>query len=186
MATPLTKPLTRQVQHDGRSYRVTLSISGVTIVEKGRRLGMNFAWAELIRTGAESGRDAPASAAEPTNQHNRLGMPDVVAADVLLLLVRVGETAKEASALIERASELPMVLAQQRVPPRLAEFEQGDWHVEPLLTTKQVGEILNVSTRAVRGLPLKSIDVGGQVRYRRAEVRRFMTSFEKDRTGRYR
>jgi hypothetical protein len=54
------------------------------------------------------------------------------------------------------------------------------------LTTKQVGEILNVSTRAVRGLPLKSIDVGGQVRYRRAELRRFMTSLEKDRTGRYR
>jgi hypothetical protein len=113
-------------------------------------------------------------------------MPDVVAADVLLHLARINETVQATSALIEGASELPGILARHRKPPRTADFEKGDWHVEPLLPTKQVAELLGVSTRRVRALPIRSIDVGGDVRYRRAELRRFLTSQERTEVNRFR
>jgi hypothetical protein len=177
MATALTKPLTRLIEHNGRSYRVTLSSTGVHVAEKGRRRGTNVAWDEIL---AKDEPSAPAADVPSGATSGRLGMPEIVAADVLLLLSRVDETVKEASGLIEGASALPGILARQRVPLRPTDFEQGDWHVEPLLTTKQVSQLLSVSTRRVRALPLRSIEVGGQTRFRRSELRRFLTSSEKE------
>lgn len=48
MATKLDKPVKRELEIDGRSYRVTLSPEGVTVVEKGRRKGQFLSWTAFV------------------------------------------------------------------------------------------------------------------------------------------
>lgn len=48
MATKLDKPIKRELEIDGRSYMVTLSPEGVTVVEKGRRKGQSLAWTAFV------------------------------------------------------------------------------------------------------------------------------------------
>ena len=48
MATRLTRPLKREIEHDGRLYTVTLSADGVTVVPKGKRKGQFLAWSAII------------------------------------------------------------------------------------------------------------------------------------------
>ena len=62
MATKLSKQLKREIEVDGRPYMVTLSPEGVKLTEKGKRLGREHSWKELIGAGAAgggSGADAP-------------------------------------------------------------------------------------------------------------------------------
>ncbi len=53
MATKLSKQLKREIEVDGRPYMVTLSPDGVKLTEKGKRLGREHSWKELI--GSEGG-----------------------------------------------------------------------------------------------------------------------------------
>jgi hypothetical protein len=46
--TPLAKTLKRALLIDGRDYVVTLSPDALKITEKGRRLGLELRWADLI------------------------------------------------------------------------------------------------------------------------------------------
>jgi hypothetical protein len=46
--TPLEKTLKRALRIDGRDYVVTLTPDAVKITEKGRRLGLELPWADLI------------------------------------------------------------------------------------------------------------------------------------------
>lgn len=48
MTTPLDKPLKRELQIEGRAYTVTLSPEGLKLVEKGRRLGQELRWRDLV------------------------------------------------------------------------------------------------------------------------------------------
>ena len=52
MATKLSKQLKREIEVDGRPYMVTLSPEGVKLTEKGKRLGREHSWKELIGSGA--------------------------------------------------------------------------------------------------------------------------------------
>jgi hypothetical protein len=52
MATKLSKQLKREIEVDGRPYMVTLSPDGVKLTEKGKRLGREHSWKELIGNGA--------------------------------------------------------------------------------------------------------------------------------------
>ena len=52
MATKLSKQLKREIEVDGRPYMVTLSPEGVKLTEKGKRLGREHSWKELIGNGA--------------------------------------------------------------------------------------------------------------------------------------
>lgn len=174
MATVLKTALTRMVEHNGEWYRIVLSESGLRCSVKGRQRSWQFTWSELLedrdaeRTRATATRATPAPPA--------LGMPPIVAADVLVLMRRAGESLTEASLLITNASDLPATLAAHREPPERAERERSDWFIEPLLTLRQVSELLNVSSRRVRTLGLKAIDLDGQIRYHPAEVRRYITA----------
>ncbi|HTL19701.1 MAG TPA: hypothetical protein VL220_03195 [Steroidobacteraceae bacterium] len=60
MATKLSKQLKREIEVDGRPYMVTLSPDGVKLTEKGKRLGREHSWKELIGDGAGA---TPASTA---------------------------------------------------------------------------------------------------------------------------
>jgi len=53
MATKLNKLLKREIDVDGKPYMVTLSPAGVKLTEKGKRLGREHTWKDLL--GADSG-----------------------------------------------------------------------------------------------------------------------------------
>jgi hypothetical protein len=48
MATKLNKQLKREIDVDGKPYMVTLSPEGVKLTEKGKRLGREHTWKELL------------------------------------------------------------------------------------------------------------------------------------------
>lgn len=50
--TPLDKPLRRELDIDGRAYTITLDPERLKVVEKGRRKGIELAWADLINGDA--------------------------------------------------------------------------------------------------------------------------------------
>jgi hypothetical protein len=53
VATPLDKPLKRELEIDGKSYMLTLTPDGVKITEKGRRLGREMSWRDLLSGDAQ-------------------------------------------------------------------------------------------------------------------------------------
>ena len=48
MATKLNKVLKREIEVDGKPYMVALSPEGVKLTEKGKRLGRELTWKELV------------------------------------------------------------------------------------------------------------------------------------------
>jgi hypothetical protein len=60
MATKLNKVLKREIDVEGKPYMVTLSPEGLKLTEKGKRLGREHTWKDLL--GADSAASAPSSA----------------------------------------------------------------------------------------------------------------------------
>jgi hypothetical protein len=48
MATKLNKVLKREIEVDGKPYMVALSPEGVKLTEKGKRLGREHSWKNLL------------------------------------------------------------------------------------------------------------------------------------------
>jgi hypothetical protein len=48
MTTPLTKPLKRELQINGRAFVVTLSAEGIKLTLKGKRKGQELLWNDLV------------------------------------------------------------------------------------------------------------------------------------------
>ena len=48
MPVKLTRPLKREIQHDGAPYTVTVSAEGVAVVPKGKRKGHFLSWGAII------------------------------------------------------------------------------------------------------------------------------------------
>jgi hypothetical protein len=48
MATKLNKQLKREIDVDGKPFMVTLSPGGLKLTEKGKRLGRELTWKDLI------------------------------------------------------------------------------------------------------------------------------------------
>jgi hypothetical protein len=46
--TPLDKPLRRELLIDGRAYTLTIDPDRLKLVPKGRRKGLELAWADLV------------------------------------------------------------------------------------------------------------------------------------------
>jgi hypothetical protein len=59
MATKLNKQLKREIEVDAKPYMVTLSPEGLKLTEKGKRLGKELTWKELIGGGSTAGSDLP-------------------------------------------------------------------------------------------------------------------------------
>lgn len=112
MTTPLRKALAREVVHSGVSYRVVVSADGLRVTPKGGRRGVALSWDDVLNGREEQSTKADNQASQLSDavtkpSSRKLGMADVVAADVLILLQRANETLSDAAALIDRASELP-------------------------------------------------------------------------------
>jgi hypothetical protein len=52
MATKLNKQLKREIEIDGKPHMVTLAPEGLKLTEKGKRLGKELTWKELLGGGA--------------------------------------------------------------------------------------------------------------------------------------
>jgi len=65
MATKLNKMLKREIDVDGKPYMVTLSPEGVKLTEKGKRLGREHTWKDLL--GSEAGGGAGGGGAPPSD-----------------------------------------------------------------------------------------------------------------------
>jgi hypothetical protein len=63
MATKLNKQLKREIEIDGKPYMVTLSPEGVKLTEKGKRLGKEVTWKELVTGDVELSNTLSASLA---------------------------------------------------------------------------------------------------------------------------
>jgi len=61
MATKLNKQLKREIEIDGKPYMVTLSPEGVKLTEKGKRLGKEVTWKELVSGDVELSNTLSAS-----------------------------------------------------------------------------------------------------------------------------
>ena len=57
MTTKLDKALKREIEFEGVLYTVTLSPDGLKIVEKGKRLGKELNWRDMIGGGATLSQD---------------------------------------------------------------------------------------------------------------------------------
>ena len=55
MATKLNKVLKREIEVDGKPYMVALSPEGVKLTEKGKRLGRELTWKELVGSAGRRG-----------------------------------------------------------------------------------------------------------------------------------
>jgi hypothetical protein len=64
MATKLEKPLKREVQIGDQPYMLTLTPEGLKLVPKGKRNGLELAWAALINGEAALATALNASVAE--------------------------------------------------------------------------------------------------------------------------
>ena len=61
MATKLEKPLKREISIKGEAFIVTLAPEGFKLVGKGRRKGLEIAWADLVSGEAALARALSAS-----------------------------------------------------------------------------------------------------------------------------
>lgn len=175
MATQLTKPIVRMIEQGGIAYKIVLSGDGLRITKKGGRRAISLSWDDLLTTeDSQTEEQVPSAVQEQSSP--RLGMQDVVAADVLLLMRKANDTLSEATKLIDSASSLPSIIASHRRPLEPDDDERADWYIEPLLSIQQVSRILGVSTRKVRNLALRQIPIGDEIRYHPAELRRFMAT----------
>jgi hypothetical protein len=66
MATKLNKQLKREIDVDGKPYMITLSPEGVKLTEKGKRLGREHTWKELLGGETSAGSSAGSSFGEIT------------------------------------------------------------------------------------------------------------------------
>jgi hypothetical protein len=88
------------------------------------------------------------------------------------------EALARARTTLERAGALPAALLADVEPDRVYGRPQhdSDWYVEPLLTIAEVASILRLSRNAVMRLPIRSINLAGERRFRQSELRRYLSA----------
>jgi hypothetical protein len=173
VTTLLSRQLAREVIIAGAPFKVVVSPSGVRISEKGRRKGVEIPWDALLTLGQRPMSNTPRSRDDASSS-------TAIVADIAKE-VKVANTAlKKAVETIERAGDIPAALLSGIEPDSIHGRiqERDDWFIEPLLTSDEVASILRVS-RAVAGhLPIRSLRISGELRFRQSDVRAFLRDQE--------
>jgi hypothetical protein len=65
MATKLDKPLKRELDIDGEAYMLTIAPEGLKLVPKGKRLGHELSWKDLVSGQAALAAALDASVKRP-------------------------------------------------------------------------------------------------------------------------
>ena len=174
MTTPLERPLTRELLLDGSPYKVVISPEGLRLTAKGRRKGIELSWETIIALGQDRGN----SYGEPTAKTT--DVPQAIAADLARDVRAAGEALKRAHTTLERAGQVPAALLAEAEPDPVYGRPQHDshWFIEPLLTEAEVSAILRLTRSGVKRLPIHSITLAGERRYRQSELRRYLNQQE--------
>jgi hypothetical protein len=173
MTTVLDRSLTREVLLEGQPFKIVLSPSGLRISEKGRRKGTEVTWDTILALG-----ETPTPPRQPASSGTDL--PVAIAMDV-------AKDVRTATQALGRAATSLLNVAQ--IPPALlAEIEadhvhgrmehRTDWYVEPLLTPDELASLLRISRSTASHLPIPSITIAGERRFRQSAVRRYLTDHE--------
>ncbi|HYC32865.1 MAG TPA: helix-turn-helix domain-containing protein [Gemmatimonadales bacterium] len=174
MTTPLERPLARELLLGGEPYKVVISPDGLRLTHKGHQKGIAVTWDNILALGQTAERPHANSPAD------RSDLPQAIAADVAREVRAANEALARVRTTLERAGTLPAALLADVEPdpvygrPR----HDSDWFVEPLLTIAEVASILRLSRNAVMRLPIRSISLDGERRYRQSEIRRYLSSQE--------
>ena len=173
MTTLLTRDLSRKVLIEGAPFKVTLSQTGVRITEKGRRKGLEVSWDRLLVLGQ------PPKATPPTAADGAK-VPEAVVADVARDVKAANKALARAVETLARSGDIPAALLASVEPDPVHGRirEQDDWFIEPLLTADELASILRVSKAVAAHLPVRSLMISGEKRFRQSEVRDYLMKHE--------
>jgi hypothetical protein len=177
MTTPLTKSVTRAVAIGGTRYKVVMMPHGVRLTEHGKRRGVEVSWSSLIALIETEGREA-----DTLQTTAGTGVPEAITRDVARELRSAAAALARADDAFRNAGILPPeVLTDFASDPFHGRANQEpDWFIEPLLTPKELSSILRLPMPSVRSLPIKSVRIAGEIRYRQSVVRAFLIEQERD------
>jgi hypothetical protein len=176
VTTPLLRPLSREILVCGTAYRVTVAADRLTLTPKGRRKGVvELTWDELLNWRERDEAAPPAPVPTPSG-----GAPRAIIGELAREIRAAASALTRAEETVTKAGVLPPELrAELAGDPRYGLPEQrADWFIEPLLTDREVASLLRLSTRAVRRLPIRSIILAGEIRYRQSEIRAYLQKQE--------
>lgn len=173
MTTILDRSLAREVLIEGHAFKVTMSPTGVRITEKGHRKGTEVTWDTILALGQrpESSRQAPKAETD---------LPTAIAADIAREVQKASQALVRASTALASAGSVPAMLLADVEPDRVYGHPEHDshWFIEPLLTADELSSILRVSRSMAKHLPIPSITIAGERRFRQSVVRRYLADQE--------
>jgi len=175
MTTILDKPLTRAVTIGGTRYKVVMTPHGVRLTEHGKRRGIEVSWSSLIALIESEGREV-----DTVQSTAGTGVPEAITKDVARELRLAAAALARADDAFRNAGILPPeVLANFASDPFHGRVNQEpDWFIEPLLTPKELSSILRLPMPSIRSLPIKSVRIAGETRYRQSIVRAYLIEQE--------
>jgi hypothetical protein len=171
MTTALTKPVARTVSIGSTRYKAVMTAHGVRLTEHGKRRGIEVSWSSLIALIETEGREV-----DNLHSADSTGVPEAITKDVAREIRSATAALARADDAFRNAGILP--------PELLADFtsdpfhervnQESDWFIEPLLTPKELSSILRLPMPSILGLPINSVRIAGEVRYRQSVVRAYL------------
>ena len=173
MTTVLDRSLAREVLLEGQPFKIVLSPSGIRISEKGRRKGTEVTWDTVLALG-QTPIPANKTASPGTD------LPVAIAVDVAREVRKATEALGRAStSLLNVAQVPPELLADIEADRVYGHMEhRTDWFIEPLLTADELASLLRVSRSTAAHLPIPSLTISGERRFRQSAVRRYLSDQE--------
>lgn len=174
MTTALSKPVSRTITIGETRYKTIMAVDGVRVTEHGKRRGIQVSWSSLIALIETEGREGDA----PTG--NGTGVPEAITKDVAREIRTATAALVRADDAFRNAGVLPPeILAEIAADPFHGPLKQEpDWFIEPLLTPKELSSILRLPLAAVRGLPITTVRIAGEERFRQSVVRAYLIEQE--------
>jgi hypothetical protein len=175
MTTALTKPVTRTVAVGDTRYKVVMTTHGVRLTEHAKRRGIEVSWSSLIALIETQGREVDTANTTPDT-----GVPQAITKDVAREIRAATAALARADDAFRNAGVLPPeILADVASDPFHERANQEpDWFIEPLLTPKELSSILRLPLPSIRSLPIKSVRIAGEERYRQSVVRAYLIEQE--------
>jgi hypothetical protein len=175
MTTALAKPVTRTVTVGDTQYKVVMNAHGVRLTEHRKRRGVEVSWSSLIALIETEGREA-----DTVTRTTGTGVPQAISRDVAREIMSAASALARADEAFRHAGILPPeVVAEVAADPIHGQVSQEpDWFIEPLLTPKELSSILRLPLPSIRSLPIKSVRIAGEVRYRQSIVRAYLIEQE--------
>lgn len=181
MTTSLEKPIARMILLDDEPFKVVISPEGVSVSPKGRRQRPMVPWTAII---AIAEIDTRPHGANPVDSSDK---PSGVLGEIAQDIHNADVALQRARQRLMQGGDLPAELrSRMEVDPVYGAAEhRSDWFIEPLLTVAELASVLRVSPANVRRLPIPSITVSGEQRYRQSAVREYLRDQESEPRARW-